>query len=97
VLFRSFLFSHWTYATAGYRLIDRDTDPTVISLAKRRILAAPLAIVISFALSFYNTRLSLFVYLLIPLYYILPGRIDRAWHPTRSQRSVSGLGTAGSD
>jgi uncharacterized membrane protein len=87
------LYLHWMYATGGYRLIDPGTSPKVIKLAKRRILAAPVVITISIVFSFYSIKLSLLLYLLIPLYYIVPGTIDRAWHPTQPRQGARSPGS----
>jgi uncharacterized membrane protein len=83
------LYLHWAHATSGYRLVDRDLSALVVRLAKRRILAAPGIITISILLSLYSPRLSLLIYVLVPVYYILPGRIDQAWQPGRSRERES--------
>jgi uncharacterized membrane protein len=76
-----FLYLHWAYATGPHRLIDSNVSPAVIRLAKQRIMAAPVIIAASILLSLYVIRLSLLLYILVLFYYILPGKIDRAWTP----------------
>jgi hypothetical protein len=54
------------------------TRPTVRA-AMYRTLMAPLVYVIAIALSFFRPELSLALYALVPILYILPGRIDIHW------------------
>ena len=74
------LYIHWSYATQELRLVDANTPPQLIVLAKRRILTGPI-LVVATALSFVSTRLGLLLYALLPVLYLLPGRIDRHWAP----------------
>lgn len=69
----------WWYATHRRRLVDDDIDPELVRLASRRILRAPVVYLISILLSFVSVNLSLVLYLLVPLLYIFPSRIDRHW------------------
>lgn len=71
------LYWMWGYAAKGRRLIDSNLDLTIVDLAKRRILSGILLYLIVMALSFYSTRLSMILYFIIPLFYILPGKLDR--------------------
>lgn len=73
------LYLLWIYATRGRRLVDVDIDPQVVRLAKRRILTSPVISFFAIGLSFFSTGWSIFLYALIPLLYIFPGRIDRHW------------------
>jgi uncharacterized membrane protein len=67
----------WRYATRGYRLIDQDLDPLLIRHAARRILIGPSAYLLAIGLSFISATTSIAIYVLVPLLYILPGRVDR--------------------
>lgn len=67
----------WRYVSNDYRLIDKTLTPEVIKVANQRILIAPIAALISIALSFLNTTLSLWVYLFAGLLYLIPSRIDK--------------------
>jgi uncharacterized membrane protein len=80
----------WWYATSGYRLVDRDIDPRLVQKATRRNVTAPLIYLLAIGISFLSVQLSLIVIVLLPVYYILPGRID--WHWT--QRPTAGVNGA---
>ncbi len=69
------LYLHWWYATS-HRLAD-DVPPEAARSAARRILLAPFLYVVAVGLSLWTTRASLTLYVLVPLLYILPARIDR--------------------
>ena len=69
----------WWYATSGYHLVDRDIDPLLVQRATRRNLTAPLLYLLAIGISLFSVPASLVLFLLVPLYYILPGRIDRHW------------------
>ena len=69
----------WWYATSGYRLVDRNIDPHLVQRATRRNLAAPLIYLLAIGASFLSVQLSLIIFVLVPLYYIIPGQIDRHW------------------
>jgi len=67
----------WWYATSNHRLTDEDLDPLLVRRAMRRILVGPLAYLLAISISFASPALSLAIYALVPLLYILPGRVDR--------------------
>jgi len=71
------LAGQWWYATSNHRLTDADLDPLLVRRAMRRILTGPLAYLLAIGLSFKSPALSLVIYALVPLLYILPGRVDR--------------------
>ena len=74
------LYLHWWYATSNHRLVDVDLDPHVMRLATTRILMAPAIYVVAIGLSFVpsvGTAVSIGIYVLVPVLYILPGHIDR--------------------
>jgi uncharacterized membrane protein len=81
------LYLHWWYATTGQRLTDRDLDPLLVRRAARRILVGPTAYVLAIGLSFASTAVSLAIYVLVPVLYILPGRLDRHWSAAPSATS----------
>ena len=85
------LQSLWWYATSGCRLVDRDIDPRLEQRATRRNLTAPLLYLLAIGISFFNVMASLILFLLVPVYYILPGRIDLHW----TQRPTSRLDEVG--
>jgi uncharacterized membrane protein len=71
------LYLHWWYATRNHRLVDGELDSHVVRLATTRILMAPVIYVVAIGLSFVNTAVSIGIYVLVPVLYILPGHIDR--------------------
>ena len=70
---------HWWYATTESRHVDPDISPGLIRAAMYRTLMAPLVYVIAIGLSFFRAEVSLALYALVPILYILPGRIDIHW------------------
>ena len=70
---------HWWYATAGTRHVDPNTHPGLVRAAMVRTLMGPLLYLIAIAISFFSTELSLVLYALVPILYILPGRVDIHW------------------
>jgi uncharacterized membrane protein len=76
----------WWYATSGHRLVDREIDPHLVRRATHRNLAAPLLYLLAIGASFLSVQISLIVFILVPLYYIFPGRIDRHWMQRNTDR-----------
>jgi uncharacterized membrane protein len=70
---------HWWYATAESRHVDPDLHPDLVRGGMKRTLMAPVVYVIAIALSFVRAELSLILYALVPLLYILAGKIDIHW------------------
>jgi|SRR5579872_3100183 len=70
---------HWRYATRRHRLVDASLDPRIVRLAARRILIGPTLFLIAVGVALFSTTTSLIIYLLAPLVYILPGKVDRHW------------------
>lgn len=78
----------WWYATRNYRLVERTIDPQLVRRAMRRNLTGPLIYLLAIGVSFLNVEISLLVFVIVPVLYIFPGRIDRHWlerhrHPHR--------------
>jgi uncharacterized membrane protein len=71
------LYGHWRYATDNQRLTDSDLDPLLVRRAARRILIGPSAYLLAIGLSFLSPAASIAIYALVPVYFILPGRVDR--------------------
>lgn len=74
------LYGHWRYATHRQRLTERDLDPLLVQRAARRILVGPTAYLVAVTLSYLSPVASIVIYALVPVYYILPGRVDRHLH-----------------
>ena len=62
----------WYYASYNYRLIDSQVPKTVINFAKIRSIFAPVAYSIAVLLSFIDLKISLILFTIIPVLYILP-------------------------
>jgi TMEM175 potassium channel family protein len=76
----------WWYATSGCRLVDRNIDPRLVQRATRRNLTAPLLYLLAIGISVFSVPASLVLFILVPVYYIVPGRIDRHWTQRPSAR-----------
>ncbi len=72
-------YLQWRYATTGHRLVGRDLEPEVIRRGRRRMLGAAAVYCCAALLALANPMLSIIMYAVIPLYFILPSRIDRHW------------------
>jgi uncharacterized membrane protein len=77
----AFLYAHWAYATTGRRLVDPDLSDAAIAAAKRRIASGFAVYVTATLLSLLSTAAALGLFAVMPLVYMLPGRVDR--HLTR--------------
>lgn len=75
------LYAQWWYVTAGHRLVDPDTDPRLVNLAKHRILMGPAILLLAIGASFISPILSIVICAVVPAFYILPGSVDRHWSP----------------
>jgi len=78
---------HWWYATTESRHVDPDIDRGLVRGAMYRTLMGPLVYVIAIGLSFFRAEVSLALYALVPMLYILPGRIDIHWGGRRQGKS----------
>lgn len=67
------LYLHWSYATSGGRLIPETTDPGLITRVKHVILIGPAVYLLAMAGAFISTFVSIALYLVVNLAYILPG------------------------
>ena len=70
---------HWWYVTTDRRHVDPDMHPGLVRGAMYRTLMGPFVYLIGIALCFFSVELSLVLYGLVPILYILPGRIDVHW------------------
>ncbi len=81
------LYGSYWYATVHHHLVDADLDDALIRMGhdalirmgRRRMLLGPCLSGGAILISFLNPILSLGVYMLFPILYILPGRIDVFW------------------
>lgn len=70
---------HWWYATAKRRHVDPDVHPGLVRAAMSRVLMGPLLYMVAIVLSFFSPEWSLGLCALVPILYILPGRLDIHW------------------
>lgn len=71
------LYLHWAYATSGGRLTVGDLDPRFVSTVKHVILIGPVVYVLAIVLSFVSTTISLALFGLVNLFYIIPAGAQR--------------------
>lgn len=76
------LYAQWRYATRGGRLVDADLDARVIRMASRRTLLGPAVLAVAIGMAWINTGISIAICAAVPVFYIVPGRIDRHWRLT---------------
>ena len=72
VLFWTYL--QWMYATKEHRLVNTDLDPKFITKMSRRIIVGLILYPVAIAISYLNTQFGLILFILIPLYYLIPTR-----------------------
>jgi uncharacterized membrane protein len=70
------LYTIWWYATSQHRLVEKDLDPHIVSLAKNRTIIGPIVSLLGIGFSFLDTRISLALYLLLIPFFIRPSHID---------------------
>ena len=66
----------WIYASKKHRLIRANMPHDLIHLGKIVILITPVIYTLAAVLAFWNSYLSLGIYVLVPLLYMIPGPID---------------------
>ena len=66
-------------ANLDHRLIDPDLDPKFITVMSRRSVIGTIIYLIAATLSFFSTTVSLVLYIVIPIYYLIPARTNRPW------------------
>ena len=69
----------WWYAAKDYRLIDPDLEPTFIRIMSRRGTIGIVIYLIAATLSFVSIIASLVLFIVIPIYYLVPARADKPW------------------
>jgi uncharacterized membrane protein len=69
----------WGYAVRNRRLVPAHIDSRVVRGMTRVLLAGPLLYGVAGLLSFVHHAASLIFFAVIPVYYLVPGRIDQHW------------------
>jgi uncharacterized membrane protein len=77
VLAGACLLAHWTYATRNPRLVSPDLDPRIISSIRQRIAVGLSLSSVATAAGFVAVRLSLAIFLVIPVLYLVRSHVDR--------------------
>ncbi len=72
------LWMHWAYATGRGRLTDGELAREVVAATRRRIVAAPVAYAGAVVAAAVHPVLGLAICVLVPVSFMLPGRVDRA-------------------
>ena len=75
------LHMSWLYATGRRRLVDEDIDPLVVRRVSERLVFAYVTYGSAMLLALVNPRISLAMYLVLPIFFIVPGALDRHWVP----------------
>lgn len=70
---------HWTYASHHHRLTSHDLHGGMVRAVRHRILVAPLLSLFATVGWFLHPALSFAIFLVIPVYYIWPGKKDQEW------------------
>lgn len=74
----------WIYAANGYRLVNRDLDPTTLRAMTRRYVVGMVFYIAAFALTFLNAVLGLALVVGLALLFILPEPESRSGKPETS-------------
>ena len=71
----------WWYATKNHRLVDDDADldPALITSRTKRALLGLIGYIIAIAISFVNIQVSIILFIIYPLYFLIPPRKTRSW------------------
>jgi uncharacterized membrane protein len=67
-------YLQWKYATRERHLVDSDLHPKLIAIMSRRLIAGMILYAFAIAVSFLNTQVSLILFILIPIYYLIPAK-----------------------
>lgn len=90
MILAGFVFSGlWFYAIGQYFLTERHIDSRFVRDASLWTLGYPFSYVVATALALVNAGISMALYALIPLVYLLPGVIDRQLHLEMTGRAYN--------
>jgi len=71
------LWLHWVYATAGRRLVSHDLADEVVYSGRRRVEMGLVVYSVATITAFLWPPISLVLFTMMPIAYMLPGRVDR--------------------
>ncbi len=66
----------WWYATHNRRLVAKDLDPHIVTLAQRRTIVGPIVCFFGLGFSYLDARISLVLYLLLIPFFMRPSHLD---------------------
>jgi len=73
------LYLQWRYATYRHRLVGRDLELDVVRKGTQRMLGGAVVYSCAVLLALINPTISVILYAIIPIFYILPSPIDHHW------------------
>jgi uncharacterized membrane protein len=71
------LYLHWWYASGPGKLISDNINERAISITKLRIAVGLLFYFTTTLLAFISTRLSLVLFAVLPVFYMIPSKVDK--------------------
>lgn len=73
------LYWQWAYATNHHRLVGNHLEPELVRKGKQRIFLGISINLCAVLLAWVNPTISLVLYVLFPIVYLLPSNIDHHW------------------
>lgn len=73
------LFGMWRYASGRPHLVSASVSPEIRRAVGFRILIGPCVYAVALALAFLNAWISIVLYVLVPVAYSMPGKVDLHW------------------
>ena len=67
-----FTYLQWRNATKEHQLVSADLESKFITRMSRRMIVGIILYLMATAVSFLNTEVSLMLFVLIPIYYLIP-------------------------
>jgi uncharacterized membrane protein len=66
------MYAQWLYATKDHRLIDEELSASIIRFAKLRTIFPPITYTLALLIGMIDFRISMVIFTVVPLLYILP-------------------------
>ena len=82
-------YVQWSYATHNHRLVEPNLDARLIRDVKKRILSNIFFFILALGVSFWSTALSLILYLLIQMFYVLKTSQTITGSPAEIEQAAS--------
>ena len=71
------LFAQWSYGIRNHKLLERELPHEVRVEAKKLFLLSPVVYGIAIGISFFAPVISIIIYIITPIVYLLPNKLDR--------------------